>query len=106
MAGPRPRVSCDLPSVPRREPFGITLYRPWFQVKSYRKSRVFFGVCGDAPRLRRRWCTNNGYCTALRVEAAHPCREASMTRDCKTTPVIALTEAQPQLAMERFAVLQ
>ena len=29
-----------------------------------------------------------------------------MTRDSKTTPVIALTEAQRQLAMERFAVLQ
>ena len=29
-----------------------------------------------------------------------------MTRDCKTTSVIALTEAQRQVAMERFAVLQ
>jgi putative transposase len=29
-----------------------------------------------------------------------------MARDSKTTPVIALTEAQRQLAMERFAVLQ
>ena len=29
-----------------------------------------------------------------------------MARDSKTTPVIALTEAQRQVAMERFAVLQ
>ena len=29
-----------------------------------------------------------------------------MARDSKTTPVVTLTEAQRQVAMERFAVLQ
>lgn len=37
---------------------------------------------------------------------AHPSREAAMARDSKTTPVVTLTEAQRQVAMERFAVLQ
>jgi len=56
--------------------------------------------------LRRRWCTNTGYCTATRALAAQASRKAGMARDSKTTPVITLTEAQRQLAMERFAVLQ
>jgi putative transposase len=41
-----------------------------------------------------------------RSPAVQASREASMARDSKTIPVIALTEAQRQLAMERFAVLQ
>jgi len=43
--------------------------------------------------MRKRWCTNEGYCTTTWGPMAQASREAGMARDSKTTPGIALTEA-------------
>src|SRR5262249_13129659 len=114
--------SCSRSSWCKNLPKVLVLYHTFCT----RVLQRFFGAFGCFWTMGRAWCTHTGETCSRRcllpqgapermtvVIAPLPvhlrliqAEEAHMTRDSRTPPVVALTEAQRQVAMERFAVLQ